>query len=119
MSKHIRCAMAMFCLTMLCGCSIAGSWKTVRIDPEDKADSFAFSSVDFDTDGKYSAVVKYGGKSRTTSGKYEWNGFNLKIMPRDGDARDYRGEMWWGKTLKLHHKADGESMTGVLERMAE
>jgi hypothetical protein len=111
--------MAVFCLAMLTGCSIAGSWKTVRIDPSDMADSFAFSSVDFDKDGKYSAVVKYGGKSQTNSGKYEWDGFTLTITPREGDEREYRGELWWGKTLKLHHKHDGKSMTGVLERVAE
>ncbi len=119
MSRKTQCALTITCLMVLSGCSITGHWKTVRIDPADAADSFAFSSVDFDSDGRYSAVVKYDGKSRTTSGKYKWDGFTLKINPRDGDERSYRGELWLGKTLKLHHKDEEHSMTGVLERVAE
>ncbi len=109
----------MSCLVIFSGCSITGHWKTVRIKPIEMTDEFALSSVSFDSDGKYAAVVKYDGKSRTTSGKYEWDGFTLKLNPRDGEDRQYGGEIWWGKTLKLHHKGDEQSMTGVLERMAE
>ncbi|NOX58197.1 MAG: hypothetical protein GXP29_04980 [Planctomycetes bacterium] len=119
MYKTMRLAMAICCMGLLTGCSIKGNWKTVRIDPPDMAESFAFSSVNFGNDGTYSATVKYGGKSRSLTGKYEWSGFTLKIIPRNGERREYRGEMWWGKTLHLHHKSDGKPVTGVLERHAE
>lgn len=103
-------------LLLFAGCSIAGTWKTVSVEPQDMADKFMFSSVTFGDDGTYSATAKYEGQESTSTGKYEWSGTELDIDPDNGDAREYDGYLRMDGKLVLKHEHDGKSMTATLQK---
>ena len=119
MARTMKLTTVLAGLFLLSGCSIVGTWKTVRVEPEEYASRFMFTKVTFDDDGMYAGTMKYGDKQGTVVGKYKWNGRTLKIMPRESDPREYKGELRWGTKLYLHHEYEGQQMTGVMEKQTE
>lgn len=120
MTKKVKLMTPLLCLGLVAGCSIDGSWKTTKVTPANYTDKFAFSTVDFGKDGMYTATVNYGGRETTTHGKYKWDPMRMKltVMPREGDSREYKGQIMWGKTLKLQHKHEGEKITGEMKKQS-
>ena len=101
------------------GCSLTGTWKTVSVQPQDAVGKFPISMVTFDENNMtYTAPSIYQGKTVTSTGKYDWNGMRLRIMPEGKPERTYPGTLWLGKTLKLSHTEEGNKMTATLERQS-
>ena len=109
---------AVVCAGFLAGCSIEGTWKTVSIEPPQYAEKFTLATVTFD-EGMYTGTVKCQGQEITSTGEYIWNGTSLKIIPTDGDPREYQGCLWWGKKLELNCDYKGEKLTGVMQKQCD
>ncbi len=102
------------------GCSIAGTWKTVKVDPEDAAGESPFQIVTFSDDGQYSATIEDGNQIRTRLGKYKWDGMKLTVMPGGGESRVYPGRLsvFTGR-LVLTHQQDDRKITATLEKIED
>ena len=98
------------------GCSIAGTWETISVTPEEFAEKFAFQRVTFGDRGTYTGMGMYGKMQINSKGEYDWNGMRLRIEPENGEAREYRGTLWWGDTLVLEHDHQGTIMKGTLKK---
>ncbi|MCG8407188.1 MAG: hypothetical protein MI923_18475 [Phycisphaerales bacterium] len=75
--------------SLLSGCSsmLVGNWKSDKI-PEDA--SFYIRAVEFKDDGTYTgSAMKKGGDPRRIAGKYEFDGFSLKLMQVGRNDRVY------------------------------
>lgn len=100
------------------GCSLAGTWSTVRTDPADAGGRSPFQMVTFNDEGGYTATGQEGSKVITKTGAYEWNGSKLTIRPADGEVRVYTGHInILTKQLVLTHKMDGQKITAWMERI--
>lgn len=117
MAGFVRNAVVVLALAGLCGCSIQGDWKTVSVEPQEYTDKM-FSTVSFGKDNMYTSTATYGGMVVTSTGNYKWNGMTgtLDVMPQEGETRQYKGSLMWGKTLTLEMDRDGEKIKGVMER---
>lgn len=105
---------------LLGGCSIAGTWKTVKVSPESEGKSFPIQMVTFTPDGDYSATEQRGDQTMTSSGKYKWDGMNLTVMPTGGSERVYPGCMCLiTNRLVLKHKMEGKTMSAEMEKQKE
>ena len=102
---------------LLCGCSLAGTWRAVAVTPEDVR--FPISHVTFDDDGHYTATVEYGEGPRTDTGAYQWNGWKLVIVPTKGPERVYRGSRRWGGRLVLTDKTAEPAVKATLEQVGD
>jgi len=98
------------------GCSIAGTWKTVSIEPLEAAEDFHFSTVTFGNDNMYTGKAKYDGEEVTSTGRYDWDGMTLKVQPDEGSDRTYQAVLWWGRQLVLKHQQDGQTVSARMER---
>jgi hypothetical protein len=99
------------------GCSITGTWKTVKVEPEDATGRGPFQMVTFAEDGQYSATHQYGDEVRTSTGTYTWGWGKLTIKPHDEEARQYAGGYSAvTKQLVLSHQVEGQKVTATLEK---
>lgn len=88
----------------LCGCSasLVGTWKA---DPIPQDMEFYIVSAEFKENGDYRAIAREtGGETRNLRGKYDFNGFNLKLLRPGAAPREYPATYY---------------MTGVLEIKSE
>lgn len=95
MRKLSRAMMLLTLPAMLCvlsGCGLTGTWVVDKFSPEAERGDFDFAHIKFSTDGTYTAVAKYGGKSREIRGTYELDKENdtLTFRTEDGLERKYR-----------------------------
>jgi hypothetical protein len=102
---------------LLCGCSLAGTWRTVAVTPGDVR--FPISHVTFDDDGRYTATVEYDEGPRTDTGAYQWNGWRLVITPTKGPGRVYRGSRHWGGKLVLTDKTAEPAVKATLKQVGD
>jgi len=117
MKRSITVVATVVLAIIIGGCSIAGTWKTVKVEPEGTMHGSPFQMVTFTEDGQYSASHQYGEDLRTSAGKYKWDGMKLTVMPAEGEERVYPGHwnMFTGH-LVLSHQAEGEKVTATLEK---
>ena len=103
------------------GCSINGTWKTVKTDPADMLEQAPFKMVTFNqADGSYSSTMERGGQVTTNTGSYTWDGLKLTITPAGGTERVYSGRLnLLPQQLILHHEREGEKSTAWLEPVTE
>jgi len=106
------------------GCSIAGTWKTVKVDPEDAGQDNPFRMVTFTNEGEYSGTYQSGNELRTVIGKYtweyKWDGMKLTVIPGEGERRTYAGYVnLFTKQLILSHQVDDQKITTTLEKQAD
>lgn len=88
--RVLRFFVVLICLVECGGCSIAGSWKTIAVDPPGMP--FPIERMSFDRDHNYTATFLYEGESRTSTGQYRWNGFTLDVMQAGKTSQSYRVE---------------------------
>ncbi|MFQ5492166.1 MAG: hypothetical protein ACE5GE_15730 [Phycisphaerae bacterium] len=107
-------------VAMIGGCSIAGTWKSVRTDPADAMSKTPFQMVTFNDDGEYSATRQEGSQVMTATGTYKWDGMKLTITPSEGEQRVYPGclDMFTGQ-LVLKHKHEDQKTTAWMEKVDE
>ncbi|MCB9857437.1 MAG: hypothetical protein H6818_17280 [Phycisphaerales bacterium] len=89
-----------FGLAGFCGCSasLVGTWKA---DPIPQDMEFYIVSAEFKDNGDYRAIAREtGGETRNLRGKYEFDGFKLKLLRPGAAPREYPATYY---------------MTGVLE----
>ncbi len=103
------------CALVGTGCSIAGSWKRVAVDPPGVP--FPVDHVTFDRDDNYTATWSHEGRARTSTGRYHWNGFKLDVMQEEGLPRSYRGRLRLDGTLVLTYEERGAKVTATLEKV--
>jgi len=100
----------------LAGCSIAGEWRTVNTDQVGA--NFPFYQVTFTEDHRYIAKGGPQVKDRTSTGTYSWNGMELKVTPKDGEPRSYRGyHDALRDRLVLDHEHEGKKLSARLEKV--
>ncbi len=104
---------------LLVGCSITGTWRTVSTEPAD-ATGAPFQMVTFADDGQYSATHQYGQETKTSTGKYQWDGRKLTISTGQDGERVYVGrqDVFTGKLI-LSHESEGQKITATLEKQAD
>lgn len=81
-----------------CGPALVGTWKA---DPIPSGEPFYVKQVTFEKGGDYTAAAKRGDENQRLHGKYEFDGFTLKLRAAGKNDRNYRATLWWGNTLKL------------------
>lgn len=103
-------------LALWSGCSLAGTWKTVEVEPDTGAE-IPFSMITFDESNMlYSAAETRDGRTVTSTGAYRWSGQTLTLTPEGTPPRKYKGFLWWGKTLKLTCRVDDQEIKATLEK---
>ena len=103
------------CLLAFFGCSIAGSWQRVAVDPPGVP--FPLDHVTFDRDNNYTATWSQQERARTSTGRYKWNGFKLDIMERGSMPRTYRANLRMDGRLVLTYQERGAKVAATLERV--
>ncbi|HUU85557.1 MAG TPA: hypothetical protein VM243_18815 [Phycisphaerae bacterium] len=102
------------------GCSITGTWKTVKIEPPDALEHTPFQMVTFAGDGQYSATHQHGSEVRTTTGTYSWTGTRLTLTPAEGEPRVYPGSYnGFSRQLVLSHQVEDQRITARLEKVED
>ena len=121
MQRSVRVAAVLGSVWWMGGCSIDGTWKTVKTDPADMMDHAPFKMVTFsEADGTFSSTAERGGEVRTITGSYTWDGMKLVVKPTASDERTYAGCLnLIPKQLILNHEKDGEKSTAWLEPVSE
>lgn len=120
MHRHVRTAVVLTAATLIGGCSIAGTWNTVKTEPADAEARSPFQVVTFNDEGGYTATGEQGSKVITATGTYQWDGAKLTVHPSDGETRVYPGHLnIFTEQLVLTHKSGDEKMTAWFEKVEE
>jgi len=120
MQRQFRSIVLLTAVTLISGCSIAGTWKTVKSEPADAAARSPFQMVTFNDEGGYTATGQHGSEVITDTGTYEWDGTKLTVHPGKGDTRVYPGYLDIFKNqLVLTHKTEDMKMTAWMEKVEE
>jgi len=98
----------LFVLVAVTGCtsSIQGTWK---VDPVPTGQLMYIQEARFKEDGTYTASARRGEESLSLEGKYEYDGFVLRLKHPGQRDREYYATIWWLKTLELSR--DGKKFT--------
>lgn len=88
-----------------CSSALVGTWKA---DPIPQDMEFYIVSAEFKDNGDYRAVARVtGGDTKNLRGKYEFDGFKLKLMRPGAAAREYPATYYMTGLLEI--KADGKT----------
>jgi hypothetical protein len=99
------------------GCSIAGSWRTIAVDPPGAP--FPVDRVTFDRDDNYTATGSREGETRTSTGRYRWNWFKLDVLEPGGQPRTYSAQRRLDGKLVLTYKEGRGKVTATLAKVDE
>ena len=88
-----------------CSAPLVGTWKA---DPIPQDMEFYSVSAEFKDNGDYRAIAREtGGETRNLRGKWEFDGFKLKLMRPGASAREYPATYYMTGVLEI--KSDGGS----------
>ncbi len=120
MNRTIRLLAVLAVAGMISGCSLTGTWNTVKTDPPELMEHAPFKMVTFNDQGEYSSTMERNGEMSTSTGAFTWNGFKLAITPTGGEMREYDGQMnvFTGQLI-LKHEHEGKKSTAWLEAVPE
>jgi len=108
--RRCVCWVGASCLLLVatgCGSPLVGTWKA---DPIPQDMEFYIVTAEFKENGDYRAIARQqGGETRSLRGKYEYNGFKLKLMRPGAAPREYSATYYVTGTLKI--AADGQQQT--------
>jgi hypothetical protein len=110
-----RLILASACVAAVGCASITGSWKRVATSPPRAA--FPVDQVTFDEHNLYTATGTYEGQKRTSTGRYEYGGSQLRVLNANAEPRVYRARIISGGKLELTYEEHGQKVTAVLERV--
>ncbi len=117
MPRYARTIVLLTTAILIGGCSIAGTWNTVKTDPADSEARSPFQVVTFNDDGGYTATGTHGEKVVTATGTYKWDGMKLTVIPAEGEERVYPGHLnGFTQQLVLTHKMGDTKMTAWMEK---
>jgi hypothetical protein len=86
-----------------CGGALVGSWKA---DAAPKDGDFFINTATFRDDGTYTAVAKKGEENVQLVGKYEFDGFHLKLKTPGKPERAYSATYYMNGKLSI---SDGKT----------
>jgi hypothetical protein len=120
MHRYLRTVAVLAVAVLIGGCSIAGTWNTVKTEPADADVRSPFQMVTFNDEGGYTATGQRGSDVVTNTGTYKWDGMKLTIHPSEGETRVYPGHYnLFTKQLVLTHKSGDVKMKAWMERVEE
>lgn len=106
---------ALMCITTAGGCTIAGSWRTIAIDPPGAP--FPVDRVTFDRGNNYTASGSQEGEIRTSTGRYRWNWFKLDVMEPGRLPRTYSARRRLDGKLMLTYEEGRGKVTATLAKV--
>ena len=115
-SKPVNLAAVAFFLVAT-GCSITGSWRRIATDPPNTP--FPVDLVAFDQHDRYTATWLDQDQTRTSTGRYDWNGSKLIIRRPNAEPRIYKGRLRLDGTLVLTYQEGGDSVSAILKKTDE
>ncbi len=115
MSLRTKILTSIGCLACAAGCSIAGSWKTIDIDPPGRM--FPVETITFDQDHNYTATWSQDGETRTTLGRYQWNGFRLDVLQPGNRTRSYATRLDAGNKLTMIYGKGTSKIKATLKKV--
>jgi hypothetical protein len=96
------------------GCSLAGSYKTVAVDPPGLP--YPIDRMSFDRNQRYTATWSHGGRTRTSTGQYRWDGSTLEVVESGRKPLSYQMRRRLdGKLVLTFGKGDG-TVSAILVR---
>lgn len=97
------------------GCAtVTGSWERTATEPPNAP--FPVDRVAFDDRNRYTATWTHEGLKRTSTGRYELSGSQLKVLNPNAEPRVYKVRRLSGGRLELTYEENGRKVTAVLER---
>ena len=114
MVKILALLVSIALMTASMGCSLAGSWETVSVDPPTVP--FPVDHITFDTHNNYTASWTQDGSPRTGTGEYQWNGFTLDVVQGYTLPRTYKTRKRLDGTLEMTYEQGGAKVTAILKR---
>jgi len=117
---NAKLALVSLSLFALTGCSraLVGKWTLDKNSPDLKQAKTIIMNIQFDAEGTYKADVRESAeglkKSNVKTGKYQFNGFQLKLSAKDQE-QVWDAMVIMNRTLKL--KRSGDKLT--LKRVEE
>lgn len=75
--------------------------------------------VAFDQHDRYTATWLDLGQTRTSTGRYDWNGSRLIIRRPNAEPRIYQGRLRFDGTLVLTYKEGGDTVSAILRKADE
>lgn len=90
--------------TCATGCrgSIVGDWRLEKALPGRQV--FSVDDAHFKGDGTFSAVVTRDGRTLTQTGKFDFSGFKLTLLPKEGGQQAFDAVMNLDRSLELSDK---------------
>lgn len=114
MRRETRAFVCLACLASLSGCTIAGTWNTVSVDPPGAG--FPVDTITFGRGKNYTMTWEQAGRSRTALGKYRWDGFRLEVLRPGLAPRSYDASLGLDGMLTLTYGTGGSKISATLER---
>ncbi|MCH7923942.1 MAG: hypothetical protein IIC51_00265 [Planctomycetes bacterium] len=108
---------AVACFLVATGCSITGSWRRIATDPPNMP--FPVDLVAFDQHDRYTATWMDQDQTRTSTGRYDWNGSRLIIQRPNAEPRIYQGRLRLDGTLVLTYQVGGDKVSAILKKTDE
>lgn len=112
---NVYSSLTLLGLSLVGGCTLAGTWRAVDIDPPDAIG--VIRTMTFDGQ-RFTATTEDGTKLRTTTGAFEWNGSRLTLRTSGGPARVFSGRKSGGKLTLVDKRPDGPVRT-TFEKVAD
>ncbi len=124
MKTRILCTLLLGPLWVGCNTFLVGQWTLVSTNPAEAQARYEVNSFTFNPDARtYSASYTREGKPGISAGEYSYNGFQLAIMPKEGEARKYSAMVnSFTNQLKISHTmpaegGGGQKITAVYEKV--
>lgn len=114
MRRVTRAVVSAVCLASLSGCTIAGTWKTVSVDPP--GSGFPVDTITLGRDKNYTLTWEQAGRFRTALGEYRWDGFRLDLLWPGIAPQSYDASLGLDGTLTLTYGTGGSKISATLER---
>jgi hypothetical protein len=115
--KHLtRLAIAFTLTVAAAGCSVAGSWRTVSVEPPEA--EFPIERLSLDKQSNFTATGPIHHATRTRVGPYRLAWRTLTLMPADGPAEEYQCGLRLDGRLSLTVRAAraSDAVSAVMER---
>ena len=91
-----------------CSSSLVGTWKA---DPIPQDMEFYIVSAEFKENGDYRAIAREtGGETRNLRGKFEFDGFKLKLLRPGAPAREYPAIYYMTGVLEIKSDAGAQRL---------
>ncbi len=108
--------MALIGFGFAAGCRLDGTWSVVSVVPEPRGSSPVVSVISFSPDGRYAATELTAGQSVSSTGRYGWDGFRLKLLRHGGVERVFPCGFNWDFSLRIKNDSADDPWVAMLRR---